>query len=540
MGDFQFQDIVIYHYILSDKALLSATKPEYFNNSVIRDMFTLCKDHVESYSTAPTKEDLKNITISKCITDKITNDLIDTVYDFDMSSCSPEWLRDSASTWVKVRNMEHAIRKASALMKTSNLDISNAQMVIDNIRNMFINGTSIDLKSVRGKDFFDPESHTQSEIIKHSTGYEYMDNVLAGGFYLGGLFVYLSGPKCGKSFWLINLASTSVLLGNHTAYISLELAVGSVNKRVSANLMDVTMREYSNIVKDPVELKSRLAAIKTNSPHPVGSFILERFPTSTLTVQGLADFLLKEEAERGIKFKNIFIDYINIMCNSKNPNSENTYLKIKTIAEDLRAMAMVNNWCIITVTQTNREGWDSTDLNVKDIAESGGLLHTVDALFGIVTNPDMKSRGVYYLKSLAIRDGELENTRKQFLMNWSKGRITEDMMSPVEDCTGNSKLNEHIKDKQNMVKSLDSKKPLVNTTCTQQPALEYEYKNNTKFLKTATTGNEFKVESTIKPEFVQLLQENLVKGRMFMVKHQKKKSNVALIKFIKLSDNDKN
>jgi hypothetical protein len=39
------------------------------------------------------------------------------------------------------------------------------------------------------------------------------------------------------------------------------------------------------------------------------------------------------------KIKNVFIDYVNLMKDAKNPNSENTYIKIKSICEDIRAMA---------------------------------------------------------------------------------------------------------------------------------------------------------------------------------------------------------
>ena len=43
---------------------------------------------------------------------------------------------------------------------------------------------------------------------------------------------------------------------------------------------------------------------------------------------------------KGVKLKTIIIDYINILSNYRNPNTENTYMKIKQIAEDLRAMAV--------------------------------------------------------------------------------------------------------------------------------------------------------------------------------------------------------
>jgi len=121
------------------------------------------------------------------------------------------------------------------------------------------------------------------------------------------------------------------------------------------------------------------------------------------------------------------------MKNWRNPNTENTYMKIKQIAEDLRAMAMEESWAVITATQTNRGGWEGTDLNITNISESAALLHTVDVLFGIITNAEMKAKGEYYLKCLANRVAGYENTKKRYTMDWKYARIEEDKNTPIQD-----------------------------------------------------------------------------------------------------------
>ena len=45
-------------------------------------------------------------------------------------------------------------------------------------------------------------------------------------------------------------------------------------------------------------------------------------------------------------------------------------MKIKQIAEDLRAMGIRNNWLIVTATQITRNGYNSSDIGMTDIAES--------------------------------------------------------------------------------------------------------------------------------------------------------------------------
>jgi len=134
---------------------------------------------------------------------------------------------------------------------------------------------------------------------------------------------------------------------------------------------------------------------------------------------------------KGMKFKVVVLDYINILKNWRNPNTENMYMKIKQIAEDTRAMAMRNDWAIVTATQINRSGFGSTDLSITNISESAALGHTVDAMFGIIQDEIMHANEEYILKLLANRDDGYKNSRKKFLINYNLMRITEDTETQI-------------------------------------------------------------------------------------------------------------
>ena len=176
-----------------------------------------------------------------------------------------------------------------------------------------------------------------------------------------------------------------------------------------------------------------LGRLKKDAFKPLGKLHVKEFPSSTMSANDLRSYLVKAQDLLGYKFENVFIDYLNIMKNWRNPNTENLYMKIKQISEDLRAVAQEEQWAIISPTQTNKTGWDTSDLTISMVSESGALLHTVDGLFGIVTNPEMKARGEYYLKYLADRVSGLENTRKRFEFNRQYARIEEDVESQIED-----------------------------------------------------------------------------------------------------------
>ncbi|MCS7073613.1 MAG: SDR family NAD(P)-dependent oxidoreductase [Bacteroidia bacterium] len=153
--------------------------------------------------------------------------------------------------------------------------------------------------------------------------------------------------------------------------------------------------------------------------------------TQAIPQAELENWLKKMEEIKKIKFKVIIIDYINILKNWRNPNSENTYMKIKQIAEDLRAMAMRNDWCVITATQINRSGFNSTDISDINIAESSGLGHTADAMFGIIQDELMYIQKEYLLKLLANRNEGYKNTKKRFIIDYNYMKISEDLNSNI-------------------------------------------------------------------------------------------------------------
>ena len=303
--------------------------------------------------------------------------------------------------------------------------------MVQNAKNIITERNNIQFGFDEGLDFFDPDSHTQPTTDTFSSGIPYIDLVLGGGFYSKALFCFIGEMKIGKSIWLANLAANSVRMGYNTAVISLEMRDRKLVKRLGANLLNISMREYAQAAEDKVMMKKRLSQVGYDSLQVPGKLFVKEFPTSSAGVPDIERYLQKMEETKGIKFKVIILDYINILKNWRNPNSENMYMKIKQIAEDLRAMAMRNDWAIVTATQINRSGFGSTDLNATNISESAALGHTVDAMFGIIQDEIMHANREYILKLIANRDDGYKNSRRKFLINYDYMRIMEDPDSTI-------------------------------------------------------------------------------------------------------------
>jgi len=182
-------------------------------------------------------------------------------------------------------------------------------------------------------------------------------------FYTGGILSH-------NTLWLGNLAAEAVKMGNHVAILSFEMSDRKYLKRIGSNMLGIPMSTYKNSAEDTEMLKKKLQSMAFDNLRIPGHLIVKEFPTSQVGVPDVERFLTKLEEKRKIKLKIVVIDYINIMKNWRNPNSENTYMKIKQIAEDLRGMAMKHDWCIITATQTKACLTPDTEL----ISKSRGII----------------------------------------------------------------------------------------------------------------------------------------------------------------------
>jgi KaiC/GvpD/RAD55 family RecA-like ATPase len=379
-----YQEQIFYHYILNNTLFLNITKSSFFKNSNVRELFEIAKDHTIKYKEPPSKEQMIQLVQIKGLSEKYNEDMIVGLYNTKqlLSEYDDDWLENNVGPWIQVKNLDHVMRKAITFMKTTAVTAENASEVVEKVRDMLTSETTIDFSFNLGASFFDPGSHLQTRLARTSTGYDYIDICTKGGYWKGMLMVLFGMPKSGKSMWLCNLAAKSVMMGYNTAYITLELQEELVNERIGANLLNVPLDDYEKFTHDQPLLKKKLANLKQHSLKPLGDLHVKEFPSSSASANDISAYLKKAQEILGYKFDNIFIDYINIMKNWRNPNSENTYIKIKQISEDIRAMGQENDWSIITVTQTNRcispdsivEHREKGKIKIKDINEGDFIL----------------------------------------------------------------------------------------------------------------------------------------------------------------------
>lgn len=423
--ELSYSENIILRNTLSNPIYLENARPEFFKNSSFGEIHKLAKRFWDKYNEIPSREQIKESAKFEGITDRLELSEIDAIFNIELSSYQEDWLTETTECFIEYKNLTKSAVDAVQYIQKTPVTAENIKEVINTFKNIVVERNNLDFSFDQGLDFFNPESHKQMSHSTFKSGFPFIDTVLGGGFSAKSLYVFMGMPKVGKSLWLGNLAAQLSKMGNNVAVITLEMNDRKYAKRIGANMLSIPIGDYNNVANDAQTIKKKISNVQYDNLQVPGQIWIKEFPTSQASSLDIERYLKKVEEHNGIKFKVVVVDYINILKNWRNPNSENTYMKIKQIAEDLRGAAMANEWAILTATQTKQGDFDSTDLTITSAAESSGLVATVDGLFGIIQDPIMYANREYKLKLIANRDDGYKNAHKMFNVDYNFMRIIE-------------------------------------------------------------------------------------------------------------------
>jgi len=183
-------------------------------------------------------------------------------------------------------------------------------------------------------------------------------------------------------------------------YITMEMAEERIAERIDANLLNLSMDELK-VVDKPI-FDSRLDKVRKKSH---GKLTIKEYPTAGAHAGHfralLEELKLKQEFSPDI----IYIDYLNI-CSSQRLRygaNVNSYTYVKTIAEELRGLAVEYNVPIVSATQTTRSGFTNSDPGLEDTSESFGLPATVDLMLALISTEELEGLNQLMVKQLKNR-----------------------------------------------------------------------------------------------------------------------------------------
>jgi len=395
--DSKLLESVIGYNILTNEyytsVVIDALKPEFLDNPGIRLIANIVFDYYKKRGALPNVTELK-LYLNDDNERSLFKETVSSFKSLDKQFNLDE-LVSNTETFIK----ERAIYKA---VKQTVEDYSNGSSNPNETLQMFEKACSISLVDNLGLDFFNQIDKFVDDVNKTDTfissGWKWLDEKLSGGFISTGraLYVFSGQTNVGKSIFLGNIATNIAAQGKTVLVISLEMPETVYGKRIGSRLTKIPFREMQ---ERSSELKETLYAYKEQNPN--ARIIFKEFPPKAVTVNHIKAYI-KKLSSKGVKVDAIVLDYLNLLASTEGDNS---YEKIKEVAEQVRAISYIFECPVITATQLNRAGYN-TDPQLNNVSESMGLAHTADVMIGIFQEEGDEQLGVLRISMMKNRFGD--------------------------------------------------------------------------------------------------------------------------------------
>lgn len=443
---------VILGTILKDnelcQSIISYLKKDYFDNKITKTLFVLASKYYNKYDCVIDRNALIIESAKlKNVNDKEHEALIEYYDQLQKNEINKnkEWFLNFAESFCRERAVYNAVQESIVLLEEDKNTDKLPFLFESAVGIAFDTRLSHNLQS----DALERSRKRKEKIEKISTGWVEFDNATGGGFGRKTLNSFIGGTGVGKSLIMVALASNMLRNGYNVLYISGEMSEEKIADRFDANLLRIELDKLKEIPdKEFVEKVDRVFNGKC------GQIEIKEYPTSSANVNHFKSLLQDLKQKKGFVPDVIFIDYINIFASARVNMSAGSYTLIKAIAEELRALAVSTNTCMVTATQSVRGSQESSDIELSDTSESYALVHTLDYFAGIMQTPELAKQNKYYIKQLKSRYGDV-NMKPFWFMGVDKPRMTVyDIESSDQD------VNITVQS----LKNLSTQKPAINNT----------------------------------------------------------------------------
>ena len=400
----------VYPYLNSD----------YFDDFGTKKIFDTITDFVEKYQEPPS---LEALTISLEARGDLNEDAFkgakETIKGFKVDpNTNVEWLVNETEKFCQDKALFNAIRKSILI-----LDGNEKKLDKGSIPKLVSDALSINFDTHVGHDFLeDAEARFEYYNRKESRlpfDIDILNKITNGGIPPKSMTVFMGGSGSGKSIVKCHMAANNLLQGKNVLYITMELAEEEVARRIDANMMRMPVQEVKDVPKDVLE--KRMARFKTKT---AGKLIIKEYPTGSAHVGHFRHLINELRQKKGFVPDVIYLDYLNICASSRVKGTDsNSYSLVKSIAEEVRGLAMEFAIPIVTSTQLNRSGYNNSDVDMTNTSESMGIVHTADCLLALIASEEMDALKQITIKQLKNRWGDISRFRK-FVIGMDKERMS--------------------------------------------------------------------------------------------------------------------
>jgi len=422
------------------RKVLPFIKEEYFEDFNQKVVYEEIKKFVIEYNSIPTRESLViDVDDRSDLNQQQYGEICNIIQNLDPISVENDWLINTTEKWCRDRAIY------LALMESVQLADGQGDKNRDAIPSILQEALAVSFDNHVGHDYIvDAEGRYEYYRKKEDRiefDLDYFNKITKGGLPNKTLNVALAGTGVGKSLFMCHVASSVLLQGRNVLYITMEMAEERIAERIDANLLNVNIKDISELPKSVFDTKINNISKKTN-----GTLIIKEYPTASAHAGHFKSLLNELALKKSFRPDIIFIDYLNICASSRyrGNSTVNSYSYIKSIAEELRGLAVEANVPIVSATQTTRSGYGSSDVELTDTSESFGLPATADLMFALISTDELEELGQIMVKQLKNRYND-PTMNKRFVVgiDRAKMRLFDCEQSAQDDILDNGKDEEY-------------------------------------------------------------------------------------------------
>ena len=391
---------------------------EYFTDFIEKTIFTTINEYIKKYNDPPVVEalliDVQKVALSEEQFGRV-KEYINT--HIKKSEVDLEWVIDETEKWCKDKAIYNAIFTGIQIID------GKTDQTPEAIPNILQNALGVSFDSHIGHDYIEQSSdryefyHTIEEKVPFDL--DFFNKITKGGMPNKTLNICLAGTGVGKSLFMCHVAASTLMQGKNVLYITMEMADKKIAERIDANLMNISLEDLESLPKKMFDDKIKRIEKKTK-----GKLIVKEYPTASAHTGHFRALLNELIIKKNFRPDILIIDYLNICSSSrfKMGASINSYSYIKSIAEELRGLAVEFNIPILSATQTTRTGFVSTDIGLEDTSESFGLPATADLMFALISTEELEKLNQMLVKQLKNRYND-PTLNKRFVIGIDRAKM---------------------------------------------------------------------------------------------------------------------
>jgi archaellum biogenesis ATPase FlaH len=330
-----------------------------------------------------------------------------------------EWLVEKTEKFCQDRAVFNAVMESISIIDGKHQTLSK-----NAIPDVLTKALSVSFDTNIGHDYLENSDarfdfyHLEEERIPFDL--DYFNRVTKGGLPNKTLNIALAGTGVGKSLFMCHSAAGALSSGKNVLYLTMEMSEERIAERIDANLLNVPMDQLEHLSKPMFD--DRVSRVKGKTE---GKLIIKEYPTGSAHANHFRALFNELKLKKQFVPDIIYIDYLNICASARMKGmggAINSYSYIKSIAEELRGLAVEFDVPIVSATQTTRSGFNNDDVGLEDTSESFGLPATADFMFALISNDELKANNQILVKQLKNRYNDL-NTYQKFVVGIDRSKM---------------------------------------------------------------------------------------------------------------------